>query len=193
MQHSTIKVVALAGSLSPDSTSLAAARVALEAARAAGASVEVLDLRALQLPMYDPEATEVPEAVKRLVEAVASADGLIWASPLYHGTISGAFKNALDWLQLLGDAEPAYLTDKVVGLVATAGGTQAVQAINTMEYVVRALRGWTVPLTVPVNRAWQAFGDGGRVQDAEVAERLAALGREVATAAGRLKRPAAVA
>jgi FMN reductase len=50
---------------------------------------------------------------------------LVWSSPLNHGTVSGAFKNALDWLQLLGDHEPPYLTDKVIGLVSTAGGTHA--------------------------------------------------------------------
>jgi NAD(P)H-dependent FMN reductase len=40
--------------------------------------------------------------------------------------------------------EPPYLHDKVVGLISAAGGTQGLQAINTMEFVVRALRGWAV-------------------------------------------------
>jgi hypothetical protein len=29
------------------------------------------------------------------------------------------------------------LTDKVVGLISTAGGVQGLQAVNTMEFVVR--------------------------------------------------------
>jgi NAD(P)H-dependent FMN reductase len=33
---------------------------------------------------------------------------------LYQGTISGAFKNALDWLHLLGDRDPPFLHDKVI-------------------------------------------------------------------------------
>ena len=45
---------------------------------------------------------------------------------------SGSFKNALDWLKLLGDRNPPYLTDKVVGLISTAGGMQGLQAVNTM-------------------------------------------------------------
>lgn len=32
---------------------------------------------------------------------------------MYHGTISGAFKNALDWLYLLADRDPPYLTGEV--------------------------------------------------------------------------------
>lgn len=182
-----IKVVALTGSLAKDSTSRAAAQLALEGARAFGAEVTLLDLRTLDLPMYDPDSEVVPAGARRLAEAVAAADGLIWVSPLYHGTISGAFKNALDWLQLLGDAEPAYLTDKVVGLMATAGGVQAMQAINTMEYAVRALRGWTLPLTMPLNRAWELFDDQGAARDPQLAIRLGEFGREVARAAERLR------
>ena len=58
-------------------------------------------------------------AARTLCEAVYSCDGMLWSSPLYHGTISGSFKNTLDWLQLLGDRQPAYLTDKVIGLIST--------------------------------------------------------------------------
>ena len=47
---------------------------------------------------------------------------------MYNGTISGSFKNALDWLKLLADRKPPYLTDKVVGLISTAGGMQGLQA-----------------------------------------------------------------
>lgn len=43
-------------------------------------------------------------------------------------------QNVLDRLQLLADHDPLYLTDKIVGLVATAGGTQGLQAVNTMEF-----------------------------------------------------------
>ena len=46
---------------------------------------------------------------------------------MYHGTVSGSFKNALDWLQLLSDRDPPYLTNKVVGLVSTAGGVQGLR------------------------------------------------------------------
>jgi NAD(P)H-dependent FMN reductase len=45
------------------------------------------------------------------------------------------------------------LLDKVIGLISAAGGTQGLQAINTMEFAVRALRGWAVPYVVPVAAA----------------------------------------
>jgi FMN reductase len=153
--------------------------------------VEVLDVRCLDLPLYDFRWTPATSGVALLAEAAARADGMVWSSPLYHGSVSGAFKNALDWLQLLARADPPFLTDKPVGLIATAAGVQSLQAVNTMEHVVRALRGWTVPFVVPIGRAHQAFDESGMPRDAALAEQLAKLGREVATAARRFAPAAA--
>ncbi len=173
-----LKVVGLGGSLAKNSTSLAALRVALQGAAAAGAETELFDIRTLELPLYSPDA-EPPEAARRLADAVHSADALIWASPLYHGTVSGSFKNALDWLQLLNDRKPAFLTDKVIGLISTAGGVYGVQAINTMEFVVRALRGVAVSRVVAVPQAWKAFDDEGKPVDTAIDKQLRGLGAEV--------------
>jgi FMN reductase len=180
-----IKVVGLGGSLASPSSSLAALRIALEGAIEMGAETELLDIRELNLPMYVPGMADVPDSVHKLCQSVHEAEGLLWSSPLYHGTISGSFKNALDWLQLLSDRKPAYLTDKVVGLISTAGGTQGLQAVNTMEFIVRALRGWAVPLVIPIPQAWRIFDQEGHTQDDKVSEQLHALGREVTRAAGR--------
>jgi FMN reductase len=93
-----VAIVALGGSFAQQSTSLAAVRVALEGASETGAHTELYDLRKLDLPTYVPDAGDVPDAVRRLCESVYACDGMLWSSPLYHGTISGSFKNALDWL-----------------------------------------------------------------------------------------------
>ena len=90
----------------------------------AGAETVLLDLRELDLPMYDPDNDDPTASAARLIESCYGADGMLWSSPMYQGTISGAFKNALDWLHLLGGREPPFLHDKVVGLVSASGGTQ---------------------------------------------------------------------
>src|SRR5437879_1559338 len=124
------------------SSSLMALKIGLEGAAEAGAVTQLIDVRTLDLPMFSPDAAgdDGPEAAQRMAESVYAAPGLIWASPHYHGTVSGSFKNALDWLQLLARHDPPFLTDRVIGLISTAGGVQGLQTINTMEYVVRALR-----------------------------------------------------
>jgi FMN reductase len=178
----TLLVVGLGGSMGQNSTSLSALKIALEGSAEVGARSALLDIRDLALPMYDPAITSPPETVKRMCTLIGDADGLVWSSPMYHGTISGSFKNALDWLQFLSDRQPPYLTDKVVGLISTAGGVQGLQAVNTMEFVVRALRGWAVPLVLPIAQSWKAFDDYGNARDPNLTEQLRALGREVARA-----------
>src|SRR6266581_4176597 len=181
----TLKIVGLGGSLADVSRSRAALRVALEGAASAGAETTLLDLRELDLPMYNPDDENPAAAAAGLIESCYRADGMLWSSPMYQGTISGAFKNALDWLHVLGAREPPFLHDEVIGLISAAGGTQGLQAINTMEFAVRALRGWAVPYVIPVASAFRVFDSEGRVTDEAVELQLRTLGAEVVRVAGR--------
>ena len=181
-----LRIVGLGGSLARTSRSLAALRVALDGAAAAEATTTLLDLRELDLPMFNPDTYRVPPpAASSLIEVCYAADGMIWSSPMYQGTISGAFKNALDWLHALGSREPPFLHDEVIGLISAAGGTQGLQAINTMEFAVRALRGWAVPYVIPVASAYRVFDASGRVTDEAVEVQLRTLGTEVVRVATR--------
>ncbi|MEB3203469.1 MAG: NAD(P)H-dependent oxidoreductase [Candidatus Sericytochromatia bacterium] len=182
-----VKVVGLGGALGDASVTSAAMRQVLAEAEASGATTVLLDLNALALPPFDARNREGDASVARLLSEVRSADAMVWCSPLYHGTVSGTFKNALDWLELLAKDPRPYLSDVPVGLVAAAGGTQGMQAINTMEYAVRALRGLTVPYVVAISRAWQAFDAAGVPADPVVGQQLATLGREVVRLAALLK------
>jgi FMN reductase len=51
-----------------------------------------------------------------------------------------------------------------------------------MEFVVRALRGWAVPLVLPIPRAWKVFNEEGRA-DSLCESQLQRLGQEVVRAA----------
>jgi len=164
---SRVTIVGLGGSLAPHSASLSALRVALDGARDYGAEVRLFDLRELNLPMFVPGAEPVPAAARELCDAVHAAQGMLWSSPLYHGTVSGAFKNALDWFQLLSDRNPPYLTDKVVGLISTAGGTHGLQDVNTMEFAVRALRGWVGAAGAPDSTSVAGVQGGSRPRQAD--------------------------
>jgi FMN reductase len=179
------RIVGLGGSLARNSHSRSALTKALHGAQGAGADTLLLDLRELALPLYNPDEPEPTASASTLIEACYSCDGLLWSSPMYQGTISGSFKNALDWLHILGERDPPYLNDKVIGLISAAGGTQGLQAINTMEFSVRALRGWAVPYVVPVASAWRVFDPEGRILDESVEAQLQRLGDEVVRVSGR--------
>ena len=178
----SVHVVGMGGSLRTASTSRTALQTALDGVAAASARASLIWTRDLDLPMYTPEVT-VPGAARDLADTVYAADAMIWSTPTYHGSVSGSFKNALDWLILLADNDPPYLTNKPVGLVATAGGVQGLQAVNALASIVRAMRGWSVPLVQPVAQSWQTFDADGRLVDDMVAAQLRELGAEVVRAA----------
>jgi hypothetical protein len=52
-----------------------------------------------------------------------------------------------------------------------------------MDFSTRALRGWSVPLVLPVPQAWRSFDPDGHLADEAIAGQLRALGAEVVRAA----------
>ncbi len=184
-----LHLVGIGGTLREGSTSLLALEEALRAAEEAGATTELLDLRELDLPLYEPgkPLEEYGENVKELVEAMRHADALLWSTAAYHGTLAGVTKNALDFAQFLSRDERPYLQDRIVGLISTAGGGMAaVNAIGAMVNVVHDLRGVVAPLSVPLTQSWKAFDEEGNIRNEGVAGRLESLGRLVVEMAARL-------
>lgn len=170
------RVVGLGGSLRERSYSRAALNAILALAGAQGARVELLDLRSLALPMYVPDqalrdySPEGAAAISRLLEAVRPASALVWASPTYHGTVSGVFKNALDCLEFLADDDPPYLSGKAVGIVSVSDS----QTFGAMANAVHELRGWLAPSWLTFSKS--DFAPDGSLlpgRPARRAERLA--------------------
>ena len=180
-----VKIVGLSGSLAAKSDCRAAVEVSLAAASAVGADTELLDLNELDLPIFHPDKKDVPSAVADFIDVLRSADGMIWATPLYHGSVSGCLKNALDWCELMREDERAYLSERVIGMICCAGGDQATQGVMAMDSIVKALRGWSCPLSVPIPKAWESI-KGGVIQDESLVPKLQQLGEEVTRSAERM-------
>jgi FMN reductase len=181
-----VRVIGLGGSLRAESTSLSALRVALDGSAAAGADTELVAVADLGLPLYSAEHA-IPPAAQKFADAAYACDAMIWSSPTYQGSVSGSFKNVLDWLILLADRKPRYLSNKPVGLVTTAGGAAGLQAINTMDFIARSLRAWSVPVVLPVSQSWKSFDPDGRLTDKNVEGQLHELGAEVVRAARQFR------
>lgn len=113
------------------------------------------------IPFFDLHETTPPDTVSEMCDRFLNSDLQVWMTPLYHGGMTGVMKNCFDWLELTARNEKPYLTDKVVGLVAWADGGQAMQGINAMDAVAKALRAWVVPYTVPLVKN-HLYTDGNR-------------------------------
>jgi NAD(P)H-dependent FMN reductase len=163
-------VVGIVGSLRDESFTRVGIERALVAAEAQGASTDLIDLRDLDLPVFDADAREVGDAPE-LTQRVRAADSILLGTPVYHGSYSAPLKNALDYC---GFDE---FEKKTVGLLAVAGGSFPITALDHLRSVCRALDCWVIPHQAALPRARNSIEDGEFV-DESLEERVVTLGEE---------------
>lgn len=173
-------IVGIGGTASPNSSTEQALSIALASAERAGAEIRLFGAATLAtLPHYMTEGSTTSQEGRDLVEAVRRADGIIIASPGYHGSISGLVKNAIDYLEETSKDERVYLDGVPVGLIATAYGWQATgSTLATLRSIVHALRGWPTPLGAAINSSGGIFKEGV-CSDTGAANQLDLVGRQV--------------
>ncbi len=94
-----LKIIALGGSNSSESINKKFAVYAANQIK--NASLTVVDLKELDLPMYgfDEEAANgIPENAHQLNRQIGACDGLVISLAEHNGCYSVAFKNVYDWL-----------------------------------------------------------------------------------------------
>ncbi len=162
-----VSIVGLGGSLRPDSYTQKALQVAAQRVEALGAEVEVLDLRQLNLPFCHggKDYSQYPD-VQRLRDTVTRADGLILATPEYHGGLSGVLKNTLDLMSF------DELSGKVTGMISVLGGQANSNALNDLRLIIRGVHGWVIPEQIAIGKAWSAFSPEGKLLDEKLSERF---------------------
>ena len=177
-----VKVVGIIGSLRTDAYSALAMQQAINRVKDLGAEVEILDLREMTLPFCDggSEYPDYPD-VEVLREKVKAADGLILATPEYHGSVSGVLKNALDLMSF------EHLSDKVTGLISVLGGQSNSNALNDLRIIVRWVHGWVIPEQIAVGQAWQAFDSEGKVKDEKLSQRFDGFAKSLVDNSAKLK------
>jgi FMN reductase len=172
-----IQVAGICGSLRTGSFTRMALQVALAGAKEAGARTRLIDLREYHLTFCDGKEDEsgYPQDVFTLRDEVRAAQGIILATPEYHGGYSGVLKNALD---LMGFEE---FEGKMLGLVGVSGGGMgAFGALNNLRAVGRALHAWVIPEQAAIPEAWKVFDAAGSLKDSALEKRLKDVGRQVA-------------
>jgi chromate reductase len=143
MSPSTPRLLVIAGSARDGSLNTQLAAVAAHKARALGADTTTVDLRALDLPVYDQDvlnAQGMPDGARRLRQLFAEHDGLLLASPEYNALPTPLFINAFDWLSVVqAEGElpsgTGATAGKPVGLMAASpgalGGIRALPIVRT--------------------------------------------------------------
>ncbi len=167
-------IVGIGGALRADSTSEKALNLVAGRLAERGITMRMFVGRDLAFPLYDPaEAQADLPSVGEYIEAVRACDGLIIASPVYHGGPSGLIKNAIDHLQPLATDRLPYLAQRPVCCIAAGGGMAgAVSTLSALKDVVHALRGWPTPLQVPINTSAGPFSADGACIDSKLSRTL---------------------
>jgi chromate reductase, NAD(P)H dehydrogenase (quinone) len=158
-----MRILAISGSLREGSLNT---RLLREMAEQAPAGVEIEIWNGLRsIPPYDADEDDEPgpESVDALRQAIAEADGLLFATPEYNASIPGVLKNAIDWVS----GPPLALTPltgkpaAVVG--ATTGRFGAVWAQAELRKVLATTGARVVDLELPIAKADGLLDQHGRL------------------------------
>lgn len=173
-RRGVIQIIGLSGSLREGSLNSSLLRAAAEL-MPEGAPLQIGSIAGIMLYDGDEEARSgIPDEVVRLKEQIASAAGLLLATPEYNNGIPGVFKNAIDWTSRPpSDLGRVYGGKPVALLGASPGGFGTLLAQNAWLPVLRALGAdlWNGGRML-VSRASSAFDAEGRLTDEQARERL---------------------
>ena len=177
-----MKILGFAGSLRTESYNKKALRVALQGAKEAGAQVEEVDLRELQIPPYDGDIEDskgLPDSVKKLKHKIDKADALLIASPEYNNSISGVLKNVIDWVSRKGEKGTDVFKNKPAAMVTVSpsryGGLRAAVAFRT---IARSVGMYLMNEEVQVAGAADVF-EGEKIVNGRVERQLKDLGKSL--------------
>jgi arsenic resistance protein ArsH len=170
------KILVLYGSLRESSFSR---KLAYENARILellGCDVRVYNPRGL--PVRDPELEDHIK-VQEIRALTQWSDGHCWVSPEMHGTITGVFKNQIDWIPLnTGSVRPTQ--GKTCCVSQVNGGSQSFNAVNALRLLARWMRMPCCTNQSSVAMAWKEFDDNGRMKDSSFRNRVVDVAEEFA-------------
>jgi arsenic resistance protein ArsH len=162
------RILILYGSLRPQSFSRKLALEAERILRHFGAETRVFDPH--ELPLLDSVPASHPK-VQELRALSLWSEGQVWVSPERHGTITGVFKNQIDWLPLEdGSVRPTQ--GRTLAVMQVSGGSQSFNVVNTLRVLGRWMRMLTIPNQSSVAKAWQEFDDDGRMKPSPFYDRV---------------------
>ena len=121
----------------------------------------ILDLASYNLPVleekYLPGSSDMPDGLSEIQHGLDTADAMVFLSPEYHGSYSGALKNALDYFWKEFQRKP-------IGVVAVASGRYGgINASTDMQQLILSLGAFPMPYKLLIPMVQNAFDENGNV------------------------------
>src|SRR5574340_1041134 len=157
------KILAFSGSIRRDSWNCKLIRVAVDATRAAGGDVMLIDLADYPLPLYngDLEGHDgLPDNAQRLKALFKAHDAFLIASPEYNSSIPPLLKNTLDWVsrEWQGESGLVPYQNKIAAILAGSPGTYGgMRMLPHLRQVLNTLGVLVLPGQFSLARADAAF------------------------------------
>lgn len=190
------KLLIFAGSTRTQSFNRRLARAAAEVATGLGAEVTLLELGALDIPLYnaDLEARGTPTDVIRLKQLMLDHPGWVICSPEYNGSYTALLKNTLDWASSPVKGDPEWsqglrcFTGKVVGLLsASPGALGGLRSLGNLAPLLRNLQCWVAPQQFALGQAGNAFDADGQLIEEKQRQNVQTVVEQVLWASQRFQ------
>lgn len=170
-----MKILAISGSLRSASYNTALLRAAAELAPE-GVTVELYeDLESLPPYNEDRDTDRPPAEVSRLRDAIEAADGVLFSTPEYNGSMAGQIKQAVDWASRPHGPASALWGKPVAAIGASVTDYGAMWAQDHLRKALGLAGARVLPTELAVANAAERFDADGRLTDPETRERLAEL------------------
>ncbi len=157
-----IKILGISGSLRRDSYNTALLRVARELVPP-HVEMELADIS--QFPIYNSDLEKMhgfPEPVEVFRNQIESADALLFATPEYNWSVTGALKNAIDW----ASRSPSPMNEMPAAIMGAGGRSGTARSQGHLRDILahNRLRLVADP-EVMVAGVWDKFVDGTLIDE----------------------------
>lgn len=164
-----MNILIISGSAREQSNSFGISQIVEKHIKNLEIEVNLYDLRKEELPIFKMEESQYQHpSVIKLVELAQQADAFFIVTPEYHNGISGALKNALDFLGI------DHFKKKPVAIAAAQGGVVGgFNALNQLRLILRSLHATTLTEQVIVNI--RNFNVAQQLEDTESIQQITSL------------------
>ena len=184
----SIKILGFAGSTRSESFNKRIVKIALAGAAKKGAETTFLDLKSLQMPLYDGDleaSSGLPETARTFRDALIAADGIIIASPEYNGAPSAVLKNAIDWSTRPDPESPHQPSlvawkGKVAAMMSCSPGRLGgLRGLSHLRLILSGIGTLVLPTQVTVSAIHEELHEEGHLIDQKLHDQVEALGAEL--------------